>query len=131
MTNIFIDTSVDPEDDNYETASGFFKEIRENSPYRLYTTNLVFYETVTLIRSRIGIAESIRFGQSLFRSKGIQTIFVDHALEEKAFEIFTTHTDKDYSFIDCASFAVMEELGLQNAFTFDKHFAQAKFKQVP
>ena len=54
MTNIFIDTSAfyasfDPEDNNYPGATNFFKEIKENSSYHLFMTNLVIYETVTLI----------------------------------------------------------------------------------
>jgi predicted nucleic acid-binding protein len=136
MTNIFIDTSAfyasfDPEDENYQTSAGFFNEIKENSGYRLFTTNLVFYETVTLIRSRIGIAESIRFGQNLRQSNEFHAIFVDQAREAKAFELFTGHTDKNYSFVDCASFVIMKELGIQKAFAFDKHFKQFGFEQIP
>lgn len=136
MTVIFIDTSAfyaafDPSDDNYQSAVGFFREIKAHGGYRLCTTNLVLYETVTLIRSRIGISESIRFGESLFHSKEIKIIFVDHAMEEAAFEIFTTYTDKSYSFIDCASFAVMKALGIRKAFAFDRHFEQAGFERKP
>jgi len=136
MTNIFIDTSAfyasfDPEDSNYHSAVHFFQQIKENSMYRLFATNLVFYETITLVRSRIGIAESIRFGQSLFHSKGIQTVFVDYALEAKALDIFNSHTDKNYSFVDCASFVVMQENKIGKAFTFDKHFKQFGFELLP
>jgi predicted nucleic acid-binding protein len=58
-------------------------------------------------------------------------IFIDTSAFYASFDPEDDHTDKDYSFIDCASFAVMKKIGLLNAFTFDKHFAQAKFKQVP
>jgi uncharacterized protein len=136
MINIFIDTSAfyasfDPKDSNYHIALDFFQEIRENTLYRLFATNLVFYETITLVRARIGIAESIAFGQNLFQSKGIRNIFVDHDLEAKALDIFNSHTDKEFSFVDCASFAVMKELGISKAFTFDKHFKQFGFEIVP
>lgn len=83
------------------------------------------------MRARIGITESIAFGQNLFQSKGIQNIFVDHDLETKALDIFNSHSDKDYSFVDCASFAVMKELVITKAFTFDSHFKQFGFEIAP
>jgi hypothetical protein len=35
--------------------------------------------------------------------------------------------DKDWSLIDCISFVVMEEEGIQEALTADQHFEQAGF----
>ncbi|MFH0975824.1 MAG: PIN domain-containing protein [Spirochaetota bacterium] len=135
MINIFIDTSAfyasfDPKDANYHIALDFFQEIRENTLYRLYAANLVFYETITLVRARIGITESIAFGQNLFQSKGIRNIFVDRELEAKALNIFNSHKDKDYSFVDCASFSVMKELDITKAFSFDSHFKQFGFEML-
>jgi len=36
--------------------------------------------------------------------------------------IFEGYRDKDFSFTDCASFAIMKSIGLEVAFTFDRHF---------
>jgi predicted nucleic acid-binding protein len=47
---------------------------------------------------------------------------------EEAWAYFNKHKDKGYSFTDCVSFAVMDELNIKNALTFDKHFRQAGFK---
>lgn len=41
------------------------------------------------------------------------------------------HRDKDYSFTDCTSFAVMRELRLREALTTDRHFRQAGFGVLP
>lgn len=47
--------------------------------------------------------------------------------EERARRIIFRYTDKDFSFADAVSFAVMERLQISHAFTFDRHFAQYGF----
>ncbi|MDT7605420.1 MAG: uncharacterized protein QOF61_3417 [Acidobacteriota bacterium] len=47
-------------------------------------------------------------------------IFVDTG----AWEIFRDYADKDWSFTDCASKALIERLGIKTAFAFDRHFRQ-------
>jgi predicted nucleic acid-binding protein len=41
------------------------------------------------------------------------------------------HQDKRWSFTDCVSFAVMWDLGIKDAFTFDHNFTQAGFRIHP
>ncbi|MBI5212767.1 MAG: PIN domain-containing protein [Nitrospirae bacterium] len=50
---------------------------------------------------------------------------------EKAWEIFLKYKDKDFSYTDCTSFAVMERLKIDIAFTFDSHFQAIKFQVMP
>jgi predicted nucleic acid-binding protein len=46
----------------------------------------------------------------------------------KAF--FRNHADHDYSFTDCTSFVVMQELKIRQAVTTDRHFAEAGFEPL-
>jgi len=48
--------------------------------------------------------------------------------EEKAKQIIRRYTDKTFSYTDATSFAVMERLGVNEAFAFDPHFQQYGFK---
>ena len=36
--------------------------------------------------------------------------------------IFCRYKDKEFSFADCTSFALMEKFGIKNAFAFDEDF---------
>ena len=42
----------------------------------------------------------------------------------EAFTAFEKFFDKEWSFIDCVSYVVMDRLGIKKAFTFDHHFKQ-------
>ena len=45
-----------------------------------------------------------------------------------AFDIYGKRRDKGWSLTDCSSFAIMEQHGIREALTSDKHFEQAGFK---
>jgi len=46
-------------------------------------------------------------------------------------EIYESDNDKSYSLTDCISFTIMRQLNINNALTFDQHFAQAGFQKIP
>mgnify|MGYP001794363218 CR=1 FL=1 len=46
---------------------------------------------------------------------------------EQAFDLYNSRRDKQWSQTDCASFNIMQELGLSEALAYDKHFVQAGF----
>ena len=49
---------------------------------------------------------------------------------EAGIDLYSRRPDKDWSLTDCISFAVMEEMGLQEALTGDRHFEQAGFQAI-
>jgi predicted nucleic acid-binding protein len=59
------------------------------------------------------------------RSEALRLEWIDPARFHAAPDWFRKHTDKAWSFTDCASFAVMRELRVRDAFTTDRHFRQA------
>ena len=51
-------------------------------------------------------------------------------LEAAAWELFRQRPDKTWGVTDCASFVVMKQLGIETAFTVDRHFEQAGFQRL-
>ena len=49
------------------------------------------------------------------------------ALYRRGLELYGQRGDKHWSLTDCISFVVMEQEGLREALTGDRHFAQAGF----
>lgn len=55
------------------------------------------------------------------------SLFVDPATHEIAVSTLFAAGRRGLSLVDCASFAVMRRLGLNDAFTLDRHFARQGF----
>lgn len=81
-------------------------------------------ETINYLRARVSHRVAVLFREGLAGSNIVEITSVTPSNEEKAFEIFKHYTDKDFSFTDCTSFAVMKSLKLKRAFAFDRHFEQ-------
>ena len=51
-------------------------------------------------------------------------------LYHQAFDLFRSRPDKEWGMIDCMSFVVMQQRGLNEALTADEHFQQAGFRAL-
>jgi predicted nucleic acid-binding protein len=48
----------------------------------------------------------------------------------EALALYSERSDKNWSLTDCASFRIMEQYGIREALTYDRHFGQAGFKAL-
>ena len=90
----------------------------------MVTSNYIVDEVITLSRNRLGYEVAVEIGQKLWDESIANLIRVIPQDEKKAWEIFVTYHDKTFSFTDCTSFALMERIGITEAFAFDEHFTQ-------
>ena len=67
----------------------------------------------------------------LVSSFSIQMIYVDEIMFNRGGKYFQKHSDKYFPLTDCVSFVVMDQFNIRTALTFDKHFVQAGFDQLP
>jgi len=91
---------------------------------RLITTDYVVDETLTLLRARGEPHRAIEMGYRFFDGRLARIYTVSESTRREAWEIFRKFADKDWSFTDCTSKAVIEELGIQAAIALDRHFLQ-------
>jgi uncharacterized protein len=57
-----------------------------------------------------------------------ELIYIGDDLLRKAVDLFGQHADKTWGLVDCASFVVMNERGITQSFTSDRHFEQSGFE---
>ena len=95
------------------------------------TSDYVANETLTLLRIRLGIDAAETWWQQVDGSSRVRWEYVSLARADTARGLFFRYRDKNFSFTDCTSFAVMQRMKLGTAFTFDRHFMVMKFAVVP
>lgn len=97
----------------------------------LVTTDYVVDETLTLLKIRLGPAAAKQWWETVSSSPRVLVRNVDDELLEAARRCFFRYSDKDFSFTDCTSFALMKRDKIHRALTTDHHFAQAGFHVLP
>jgi uncharacterized protein len=132
---LFVDTAgwtacADAADPAHQTARAARDKWLEREG-QLLTTDYVIDETLTLLRLRLGLGATERWWHSIAASRRLQRESINEERAERARGIFFRYRDKEFSFTDCTSFAVMREMRLQHALTSDTHFRQAGFQMVP
>src|SRR5437879_12434293 len=127
---VFVDSSanlslLDTDDEHHREAIETLQELAQ-ARYRQFTTNVLLIESHALILSVLGRRRAAQFLKDMEESNTV-VMRARASDEERAKQILFQYTDKDFSFADAISFAVMERLGIRLAFTFDRDFAQYGF----
>jgi predicted nucleic acid-binding protein len=128
----FVDSSfwialTDRRDANHAAARGLFAVHGREG---VVTSNHVRGETWTYIRRRRGHASAVRFLDMLVPSARVDVVRVSRELEDDALRWLRRHDEREYSFVDATSFALMRSLGIHAALAFDGNFAAAGFVEL-
>ena len=134
MEKIFVDTSAwvalfARNDKFHHESLSIFKYI-QNQQWMLYTSDYVIDETITTILMRSSHKDSVIAGNALFESKIIQILYVAPDYLDVSWQLYRKYKDKEFSFTDVTSFAIMRRVELRKAFAFDEHFTQAGIELV-
>lgn len=84
---------------------------------------------LTLLNRRCGHRAAVA-AAAIRLSTVVRVEHVTADLEEQAWEWLVRHDEREYSFVDATSFAVMRKKGIQNAYAFDGDFSAAGFVEV-
>ena len=86
---------------------------------RVFTTDLIVSETVTMLRYRISLDAALSFLNAL-RKSGISLLFMDEETYEEAVKVLTKYSDRKLSFTDSLTIVFSEKLGIDYLATFDE-----------
>jgi predicted nucleic acid-binding protein len=115
--------------DAYHPAAAGF--LRQSPQARFVLTELILSEVATRVRARAGADQAVAIGRSLLDSRRYEVVFVGADVVQGALGWMDRFRDKRLSLTDCASFELMERLGITAAFTFDRDFRDCGFRTLP
>jgi predicted nucleic acid-binding protein len=84
----------------------------------------VLAESLNLLRARNEFDRAVLLGQSLLTQSVAELIHLTPEDLQKAFVVFSSYRDKNWSFVDCTSLALMQRLNIREAISLDKHFRE-------
>ena len=125
---VFADTSyyialLHARDDNHRKARAY----TDHFDGRMVTTAWVITELANALAKGANRRSFADFLHELEGDERVQIRAASDDLFKRGLSLYLRRTDKDWSLTDCISFVVMEELGLNDAFSTDRHFEQAGF----
>jgi predicted nucleic acid-binding protein len=131
MRTVFADTYyflalLDTREGRHRQAS----EAALDPHTHLVTTEWVLVEFGTAYSQPKDRADFVRICRSLANNPRVKVVFSDPLLFQRGLDLYARRKDKEWSMTDCISFVVMEEMGLREALTGDRHFEQAGFKAL-
>ena len=94
------------------------------------TTNHVIGETWTFTCRKRGHAGAIEAIRAIRAVPNLTVLHVEPHLEDDAWRWLNRRDEREYSFIDATSFAVMRRHRIREAYAFDGDFSAAGFVEV-
>jgi len=128
MKLIFADAfyflaALSPNDQYHMKTERLTRELKA----RYVTTDWIITEVadaLSKVRTRQQVA---RLVENLRASPVWEIVPFSDSLFNDALAFYARHQDKEWTLTDCASFLVMQERGITEALTGDRHFEQAGF----
>lgn len=97
---------------------------------RIITTGYVLAETGSLLSRRDDRPAFVDLLRQLQSDPLVLIAPASRALFRDGFELFAARPEKEWSLVDCISFAIMRQRRLNDALTADHHFTQAGFRAL-
>ena len=129
----FVDTSalyaalVASENSHRDALSAFRELLAEGRT--LWVTSYVLLESIALLQHRIGLAPVRDLDRHIVPLLSVEP--VTRELHRAGIERLIKADRRHLSLVDCVSFEFMRGRGLSDAFTLDRHFAEAGFRLIP
>ncbi len=97
---------------------------------RLVTTTWVLVEVADALSGVKSRLRAAHFLQMFQRAAFVEVAAPTQEQFQRALDLYQQRPDKDWSLTDCVSFNLMNERGITEALTADRHFEQAGFRAL-
>lgn len=120
---------LNADDELHEVADTEYKKLMK-SGFRFVASTAVLNEVANALCKPRYRGSVVEFYKRLKKSQRVEIVFVDEKLWASGWDLYENRPDKEWSLTDCISIVIMQEQGLREALTNDKHFEQAGFNAI-
>lgn len=113
-------------DAHHRTARERVRRLRRDG-LGLVTSEWVLAEAVTLLKARGAVDHALALGDAIQDGSLGQFVEATSSRRLRAWALSRRYRDLRVGYVDCTSFAIMEELALDTVFGFDDDFTKAGF----
>jgi uncharacterized protein len=99
-----------------------------NAGCRFVVTDWIIAETGNGLARRQAKASFANVVRQMLEAPSVEVVEIDRDLLSRALIDYAKFADKPWGLVDCASFIVMRDRGITDAFTTDRDFEQAGFQ---
>ena len=130
---VFLDTSallaiLNAGDRFHQPAKQVWEEVLSTET-TLITSNYILLETIALLQHRFGM-EAVRLFENEI-SVIIDVAWVDEATHRQGMSALLAANRRQLTLVDCTSFEIIRQGGVDKVFTFDPHFHEQGFDIIP
>ncbi|MBD2679930.1 MULTISPECIES: type II toxin-antitoxin system VapC family toxin [Nostoc] len=133
-SEVFLDTSfalaLSAPSDRLHHRALYLAKMLQAAETRLVTTQAVMLEIGNALSQLPYRQAAIILLNSLVADSKVEIVPLSQELYKRAFQLYCDRTEKEWGFVDCVSFIVMEYSGITEALTADEHFQQAGFRAL-
>lgn len=128
-SRVFVDTTAwlalaNKSDTLHQPAAKLNQDLLLQGAHYI-TTDYVLTEVANSLARPPYRRTVIRFLDTIFSSKRVTIVHINRDRFIRGWKLYKNRPDKDWGLTDCTSFIVMEDEGIREAFTSDRHFQQA------
>ncbi|AFY72312.1 putative nucleic acid-binding protein, contains PIN domain [Synechococcus sp. PCC 7502] len=134
MRVVFADTGywvalLNPSDNLHKKAVQLSKTLH---PAYIVTSEAVLIEVLNDFSKRGEYFRdlAIELTQNLRSNHNVRIVPQTSEQFEQGLRLYQQRKDKAWSYTDCVSFKIMEDMGISEALAYDKHFEQAGYKPL-
>ncbi len=134
MTKVFLDTAyaiaITTPSDSFHTKACQLAIWLEQNKISTVTTRAVLLEVGNALSKRRLRHKAVQLLTLVEQDSTIEVIPLSDDLYTRALTLFKNRPDQEWGLVDCVSYVVMQDQGITQALSADKHFQQMGFRAL-
>lgn len=127
LDTMFVQAFLNKRDPYHQLALTFLPRVREAK--EVWITEAILIEVGNSLAT-IDRVIAAQFIAECYKTANMHVVSVDTLLMNRALGLYKSRADKTWGMTDCILFLVMEEHGITDAVTTDRHFIQAGYRAL-